>query len=329
MAQPRLRGLPLRMPTREAQRQAETNAALTPTKGSIAQLQQTLGNRRVARLIQHHAGHRVLLELLRRKEPSLAVLGQIARQPKHEKDRKKDFAVLLDPSDEEVTWSKVIAPEATVLHASTLDDLVKQLKAVKEPIGTLFFFAHMDEDGDILFTSPSKMDYVPAETVASKIKGTVHVDGIDLRGCSVAQAPEAINKMRTAAQATKITGATCTIVRHISDPVKVNGKAITTPEQLSDPKIKKAFDEGFKKVHELFTDHKKKCILNDTVDGYFKTGGRLVAVWANPSSMANDTDWDDKKSVCFKDLKTEKVDPAKPPVIGPDDCKLIEVTGKK
>ncbi len=45
--------------------------------------------------------------------------------------------------------------------------------------------------------------------------------------------------------------------------------------------------------------------------------------------MAEDDAWDDSKSVCFSDLKTEKVDPTKKlPVIGPDDCKLLEV-GKK
>ncbi|MGD0990549.1 MAG: hypothetical protein ABR874_22310 [Candidatus Sulfotelmatobacter sp.] len=328
MARPCLARLPLKMRIREAQRNPDTNKALAiAAKPSPAQLQRMLGNRRVARLIQRHAGHRALLELLRRKDPPLAVFGQIARQA--EKGQKKDFAVLLDPSDEYVAWSKAMAPGSTVLHATNVDDLVKQLKAVKEPIGTLFFFAHMNEDGDILFTPPGKMDFVPAETVASKIKDSVHVDAIDLRGCSVAQSPAAISKIKVAVQATKITGATCTIVKQVGNPVKVNGKEITTPGQLSNPKIKNAFDDGFKKMHELFTDQRKKCIVNDSVDGYFKTGGRLVAVWANPGSMANDTDWDDKKSVCFKDLKTEKVDPAKPPVIGPDDCKLIEVSDKK
>jgi hypothetical protein len=64
-------------------------------------------------------------------------------------------------------------------------------------------------------------------------------------------------------------------------------------------------------------------------DGYFQAGGRLVAYWANPGSMAQDDGWDDSKSVCFKDLKQEKIDPTKKlPVIGPDDCKVVEI-GKK
>jgi hypothetical protein len=46
--------------------------------------------------------------------------------------------------------------------------------------------------------------------------------------------------------------------------------------------------------------------------------------------MADETAWDDSKSICYRDLKVEKVDPTKKlPVIGPDDCKLIELGAKK
>jgi hypothetical protein len=70
--------------------------------------------------------------------------------------------------------------------------------------------------------------------------------------------------------------------------------------------------------------------LNDSVEGYFQAGGKLIAYWANPGSMADDTAWDDNKSICYRDLKVEKVDPTKKlPVIGPDDCKLIELGAKK
>jgi len=42
--------------------------------------------------------------------------------------------------------------------------------------------------------------------------------------------------------------------------------------------------------------------------------------------LCDEHGWDDTKSICYKDLKVEKVDPTKKlPVIGPDDCKLVEL----
>jgi len=214
------------------------------------------------------------------------------------------------------------------MHATSVEDLAKQLKAIKGPIGTLYFVAHMTEDGDLLFTAPDVETFVQAETIASKIKDSAQVESLDFRGCNVAQAPGEMDKIRTALNATKVTGSTCTLVKQIADPIKIGGKAITQPKDLTS-KNRAAFDAGFKKVHELFVDAKKKCIINDSVDGYFQTGGRLIAYWANPGSMADDTGWDDMKSICYNNLKVEKVDPTKKlPVIGPDDCKLVEV-GKK
>jgi hypothetical protein len=46
--------------------------------------------------------------------------------------------------------------------------------------------------------------------------------------------------------------------------------------------------------------------------------------------MADVTGFDDTKSVCYKDLKTQKFDPTKKmPVIDPNDCKLIELSKPK
>jgi hypothetical protein len=183
----------------------------------------------------------------------------------------------------------------------------------------------MNEDGDILFTSSGKMDFVPAATVAAKISGSAQVDNIDLRGCNAGQSPAELEKVRVALKATKITGSTCTLANQIAGPVKVDGRPITRPEDLKDKKVKTAFDAGFKQAHEKFEDKKKKCIVNDSTDGYFQAGGKLVAYWANPGSMAQDDGWDDSKSICYNDLKVQKVDPKKPPVFGPDDCKLVEI----
>ncbi|HYP28371.1 MAG TPA: DUF4157 domain-containing protein [Blastocatellia bacterium] len=275
------------------------------------------------RLIAHELAH-----VVQQAGPSAGVA--IQRTPKKEdKVVPHHFAVLLVSDKDFVTLATAIAPGARVLHATSLDDLVKQLKAIKGPIGTLYFVAHMTEDGDLVFSSPGNLTYVPAERVASKIKDSAKVESIDLRGCDVAQAPAEMDKIRVALTATKITGSTCGLVKQIADPIKIGGKAITQPQDLTD-KNKAAFNTGLKKVRELFVDAKKKCIINDSVDGYFQTGGRLIAVWVNPGSMADPAGWDDTKSICYKDLKVEKVDPTKRlPVIGPDDCKLVEVVKKQ
>ena len=90
--------------------------------------------------------------------------ASLQREPKKEETPvSQDLAVLLDPDPNFVTLASVLAPGARILHATSVDDLAKQLKAIKGPIGTLYFVGHMNEDGDLLFTSPGKQDYVPAE----------------------------------------------------------------------------------------------------------------------------------------------------------------------
>jgi hypothetical protein len=241
-----------------------------------------------------------------------------------------DYAVLLAPDENFVTLATVVAPNAKILHATSVDDLTAQLKTIKGPIGTIYFVAHTTDDGSLMFETGNTMNFVLAETVAARIKGTVQVDSLDFRGCQAGQAPGELDKIRVALSATKVTGGTCTLVTQVAGPIKSGGKPITKPEQLKDSKVKAAFDAGLKKVRELFLDNKKKCIINDTQDGYFQTGGKLIAVWANPESMAEPTGWDDTKSICHNKLKTETIDPTKKlPVIDPEDCKLIEVGKKK
>lgn len=239
----------------------------------------------------------------------------------------QDYAIILDPSDRFTTHAQAIAPNATIIRAQSLDELTEKLKALKGPIGTLFFVAHMTDEGDILFSSSGVLDFKRAETIADAIKGTVKVESIDFRGCQIAQAPAEMNKIRTALKATKIIGSTCFVVTQIADPIKTaDGTEITKPDQLKDSKVKTQFNAGMKKARAQFTEGRDKCIINDSEAGYFQTGGKLIAVWANPGSMADPNAWDKGKSICHSDLKVEKVDPTKKmPVIGEDDCKLLEI----
>lgn len=241
--------------------------------------------------------------------------------------KSSDLVILLNPKL--MTEAKIVAPGARIVEATTLDELAKKLKAIGGSVDTLHFLAHMTEDGDILFEPPDTMSFEPASKIAEKLKGTIQVNSISFQGCSIAQTPADMQVIAGALKATKATGSTCALVEHTSGPVKVDGKAITKPAQLNSKKVKTAFDKGFKQLRETFEDKKKNCILNDSVDGYFKAGGRLMAYWANPGSMADDTAFDDNKSICYTNLKTELVDSTKKlPVIGPDDCKLIELKAK-
>ena len=59
----------------------------------------------------------------------------------------------------------VLAPGATILQASSLDELAAQFKTIKGPVKNLDFAAHMTEDGDLLFDAPGTMNFVPAEKI--------------------------------------------------------------------------------------------------------------------------------------------------------------------
>lgn len=98
---------------------------------------------------------------------------------------------------------------------------------------------------------------------------------------------------------------------------------ITRREQLTEAN-REPFKEGLEMLREAFGPA-KKCLLDDSADAYFRAGGRLVAMWANPG-MSND--WDERKSMCYQELSTRTVDPATagkqdPGLAG--DCELIRI----
>jgi hypothetical protein len=145
-----------------------------------------------------HAGRWLIAHELAHVVQQTGAADGVALQREPKKEEKvvpQDFAVLLSPDKNFVTLAAAIAPDAKVLHATSVEDLAKQLKAIKVPIGTLYFVGHMDEDGDLVFISPgqgnsaSTETFVQAETVASKIKDSAHVENLDFRGCNAAQAP--------------------------------------------------------------------------------------------------------------------------------------------
>ena len=239
-----------------------------------------------------------------------------------------EVAVVLD--SKLMTEAKVIAPGATVVRVSSIDELVTKLKTIKGPIKKLHFIGHMQDDGTIIFKSSNVSTYVLPADVAAAIKDAVKVEEISFQGCEIGQSPSEMHNIAGALSATKATGSNCSLVNQESDPVKVDGKPILKPGQLKDKKVRTAFEKGLKELREKFRDKSKKCIMNDTEEGYFKAGGKLFAYWANPASIAHSPEWDDSKSICYTDLKKVQIDPTqKIPVIDPEDCKLIEIEAKK
>jgi hypothetical protein len=281
------------------------------------------------RLLAHELAHVV--------QQTGANEAALQRDPKPDEAKQtsgsQDLVVLFGEDEGLRTTAAVLAPGTRIVVVTSEDELAKALKAIKGSIRTLYLGAHMLDDGNLMFETPGVKgvkNFVSAEMVANKIKGTAQVENINFQGCSIAQSPKEMQRIAIALKATKATGSTCTLVEQTAPPVKVNGKPITQPAQLQDKTVKAAFERGLKDARNLFVDKKEKCILNDTVDGYFAAGGKLIAYWANPESMADVTGFDDTKSVCYKDLKTQKFDPTKKmPVIDPNDCKLIELSKPK
>jgi len=279
------------------------------------------------RLIAHELAHVV-------QQTGAGSEAALQRDPKPDDAKQtsgsQDLVVLFGEDKSLRNTATVLAPGVRIVVVTSADELAKQLKAIKGSIRTLYIAAHMLDDGNLMFETPGVKNFVSAEMIANKIKGTAQVENINFQGCSIAQSPMEMQRIAGALKATKATGSTCTLVEQTAPPVEVKGKPITQSAQLNDKTVKAAFEDGLKKSRNQFADKKKNCIINDTVDGYFAAGGKLVAYWANPESMADDTGWDDTKSVCYKNLKVQKLDPTKKmPVIDPNDCKLIELSTPK
>lgn len=253
-----------------------------------------------------------------------------APQGEKKKLEPRDVVIILHTDSNKavaVTEAALIAPGAQILYATSLQDLVKQLKTVKIPVRTLFLMGHSNADGDIVFETLGQLDFVPAERIAQSLKGVIQVENIDFGGCAVGVSPREMDKVRVALNATRARGSTCELVKQVVGPIKTpEGKAITDRKMfdLTNKKNKDLFDRGFKMLHDALKDDRKKCIINDSEDGYFQAHGQLLAIWANPESIAGDASFDKSKSVCYGDLKTEVVDPSKNPVIDENQCEIVE-----
>jgi hypothetical protein len=303
-----------------------------PHHGAVLALQRTAGNAAVTTLLRTVPVQRcgpIPCDCADEADQS------VQRQPKGDKTpppappAPKDVVLILNSPKERAdatTEAAVLAPGGEILYATSLAEMVSKLKAVKGSVRTLYFMGHTNADGDIVFETPDKMDFVPAAKIAAGVKGAVKVDNVDFHGCAVAVSPGELDKVRVALSAKKAQGSTCEVVRQVAGPIKVGKTAITDRStfDLSKAENRKVFDAGLRQLRDSFTDDRKHCIINDSEDGYFQAKGRLIAVWANPESIAGNEAFDKAKSVCYSRLKVEKVDPSKNPVIDEQQCKILE-----
>ena len=151
-----------------------------------------------------------------------------------------------------------MAPDAQVVYATSLKEMVTNLKALKAPVKTLFFLGHSTADGDIVFETPDKRDFVRAETIGKNVKGIIQVENIDFHGCAAGVSPTEIEKVRKALKAKKARGSTCELVRQVAGPIMAGKKPITDRRtfDLSKAENRKLFDAGLKKLRDAFGDRK-------------------------------------------------------------------------
>jgi hypothetical protein len=239
--------------------------------------------------------------------------------------KREDVVILLD--DTLAAEASTLAPGAVPIKAATLDDLAKQLKAIKTPIATLYIISHSLPSGDLLFGSQFERPEVVAKKLTGTIAPALAPASLDFRGCTIGSAPEAMEQMRAAVGAARAVAGTCYLVTQDNGPIVLNDKTAVTKRSQVTPNNRAEFELGLPLLRDSFGPA-KKCILRPTEDAYFDAGGKWVAQWFNPVLSK---EWDVRKSKCYSEVAPETVDAAKTPKIGFDltgHCRLIRVEGK-
>jgi hypothetical protein len=256
-----------------------------------------------------------------------ATPGHLQRDTKKTPDpkKKRQSVVLLGEAVKGgAELAGVLAPGAHIVKVKNVDDAAAALGKIDFPIATLYVIAHSSREGGVKFGDEG---FVKPADIAAKFTNTVPSgnapDAVDFRGCSVGASPKAMNDIGTALGAKSVVAGDCYSIIDNTTPLKLGDDFITKKSDLTGHDHKK-----FKELMESteYNLRSRKCILNPGEEGYFATGGKFVALWFNRDFS---TKWDKDKSVCYKDLKPETVDPK---TIDPNQapslsspCKLIQV----
>lgn len=243
-----------------------------------------------------------------------------------------DVALLLSSGADEAAKAVTVSPDARQLRVTSAEDMASKLSDLSEPIGRLLVFSHSLPSGDLGFETGSTTTFVQPTDVASALADAVPPElaptVVDFRGCSLGTSPAGMEQIRAALNADAAIAGNCFIVSQVQGPVTLSdgedgATPITSPDQLTE-ETRDPFEAGLEMLREAFGPA-RACLLDDSADAYFRAGGRLVAMWANPGFS---TEWDERKSRCYDDLPTKPVDPETAGKQGPGlagNCELIRI----
>lgn len=245
--------------------------------------------------------------------------------------KRTDVVLLLSSGGEEAAKALTISPDARRFRVTSPEDMAAKLKGLSVPIGRLLVFSHSLASGDLGFETGSSTNFVRPETLATALKGAVPPERgptvVDFRGCSLGTSPSGMEQIRAAMHAQSAIGGNCYMISQVNGPVKLSsGRSatlITRQDQLTAAN-RPSFLKGLEMLRAAFGPA-RKCIVDDSVDAYFRAGGRLMAMWANPNFSI---EWDQRKSKCYQELTTRTVDHATagdqdPGIAG--NCELIRI----
>lgn len=351
----------------EELKQAQVQTAVQPmgASGELLRLQRRYGNRHVQRVVNlprqgeveasvepgveqafgsaHHAGPlpsgNALLDL-QRMYGTRAVQGIVAvarqkdrgtgktKQATPSTEKKRDVVIITSP--DVGAEAPVLAPNGTIRRVESLKQMASVLRDIKHPLRTLFISSHSLPSGDLGFGSAHSTTFELPSKVAQELKGTVSAENapdlVDFRGCTVGTSPKAMDEIKAALGAGAAIGGNCYLVVKRQGPISLGGKQIAKPGDVNAGN-RDALKTGLAKLIESFGET-KKCILDTSEEAYFRAGGRMIAQWFSPELT---TMWNPRKSVCYKDLKPETVDPATAGDLDPSlegHCRLIRVEKK-
>ena len=228
---------------------------------------------------------------------------------------KQDVSIVLTDEAQDMDEGRTYAK--TALRVTSVDDAVKQLKALKAPVGTLFVVSHSSSAGQIQFVSASgNKTWVDIGTLADAMKGQVSTDTVDFRGCKLGSAQAKMEAFRKTSGAKSVKGSNCwTFVTRVTPLVYKNAE-VTQPSQIPE-KMKKAFDKALiRQINGLKAANNKpvkdcllslqpgeragRATLNKIWQQYWANKGNLVASWGSPDF---NEDWQ-KDSICSNHMTT-------------------------
>jgi len=247
----------------------------------------------------------------------------VAAPSDDKKIARKDLIFVMDSTFRDA--AKLFSPDAELVLVSSPEQMAAELQSFGSPLATLYILAHSTADAQIKFAGKN---WVSANSLAATLNGSLTnfytPRTIDFRGCSIGMDPGGMEKIRDALAATRIIGSTCYMNIFSRGPISLEGVSITNKNQLKKRGYRAGFATQFKVLQNNFKES-KKCIVNDTYDGYFEAGGFLTSIYTTKILGA---DYSATESTCYKDLPKSVIHPneiGKGKLKGAPTCRLVQV----